>query len=73
MNPPDGDAALLREGWERRFVAAPPRLDEAVALFEARGFEVRLEPVARDELPDACGDCTLALAVSRAIYVRRRA
>ena len=63
------DAGL--EGWERRFVAAPPRLEEAVTLFEASGFEVRLEPIERDERPAECGDCQLALALWRAIYVRR--
>ncbi|HVN25703.1 MAG TPA: hypothetical protein VMT71_17180 [Syntrophorhabdales bacterium] len=47
---------LAREGWERRFVAAGPRLQEAVDLYREIGFEVLLEPMpAQEELK--VGDC----------------
>lgn len=63
---------LEREGWERRFVAAPPRLEEAVALYESMGFEVRLEPVGAPVDGEPCAPCAPALARSRAVYTRRR-
>ena len=66
------DARLARDGWVRRFVAAPPRLDEAAKLYEQLGFELRLEQVEPSELPPVCGDCTMMLGLARAIYTRRR-
>ncbi|MFQ5856125.1 MAG: hypothetical protein ACE5LU_10820 [Anaerolineae bacterium] len=62
---------LLREGWTRRFVAAPVRLKEAVELYEAIGYEVHLEPLGPEELQAECGDCRLAVALFRVIYTRR--
>jgi hypothetical protein len=65
------DEELAREGWERRFVAAPPRLQEVVALYESLGFEVLQEAIAPAELPAPCDGCLVALALSRAIYTRK--
>lgn len=64
---------LAREGWERRFVGGPPRLEEIVELYESLGLEVRLEPLDPGELADECAGCRLALALYRAVYTRRRA
>ena len=62
---------LLQEGWVRRFVAAPVRLKEAVALYESLGYEVHLEPLTPEELQAECEDCRLAVALFRVIYTRR--
>lgn len=62
---------LLREGWSRRFVAAPARLKEAIALYESLGYEVHTEPLTPEELRDECQDCRLAVALFRVIYTRR--
>ncbi len=67
------DAALEALGWERRFTEGAARLRESVALYESLGWEVRTEPLAAAELADECHDCTLALALFRILYVRRRA
>lgn len=56
--------------WQRRFVAAPPRLQEAVEIYQALGLEVRLDPVHSDELPPQCHDCQAALSLFRVIYTR---
>lgn len=61
-----------QEQWERRFAAAPPRLQEMVTMYESLGYEVRLEPITPAELPASCDNCAVALALSRAIYTRRR-
>ena len=72
MSPEQAVQPTAEEQWERRFAAAPPRLQEMVMLYESLGYEVRLEPIGRDELPPSCDNCALALALSRAIYTRRR-
>lgn len=65
--------ATVRPGgdWVRRFVAAPPRLGEAVELYRALGLEVRLEPVPEEALADECAGCAIATALFRVIYTRR--
>lgn len=60
------------DGWTRRFVAAPPRLAEAVELYESLGYEVRVEPVPEEEWARECEGCALAPALFRVIYTRRR-
>lgn len=72
MSPDQAARPIDDEQWERRFAAAPPRLAEMVMLYESLGYEVRLEPVERAELPVSCDNCALALSLSRAIYTRRR-
>ncbi len=65
-------------GWERRFVAAPPRLQEAVDLYESLGLEVRLEPpgpddleeVCESDLEEVCESCAAAVSLFRVIYTR---
>ncbi|RME48544.1 MAG: hypothetical protein D6791_02935 [Chloroflexi bacterium] len=65
------DEELRREGWTRRFVAAPVRLKEAIALYESLGYEVHTEPLTPEELQAECEDCRLAVALFRVIYTRR--
>jgi hypothetical protein len=62
---------LIPEGWTRRFVGGPPRLQEMVEIYRSLGYEVRLEPQALDEFPDECEDCTLALTFFRVVYTRK--
>ena len=49
----------------------PPRLEEMSDLYRSLGYEVRLEPVERGELPPECGDCPAAMVLARVIYIRR--
>lgn len=56
--------------WVRRFVASPPRLQEAVELYRSLGFEVRLEPATTSDLPPGCGECGAAQALFRVVYTR---
>ncbi len=55
---------LAAEGWTRRSVASEPRLGEAVALYAALGYEVRLVPLCEDggdgEGEAACTACYAA-------------
>jgi len=64
---------LVAEGWERRFMAVGPRLEEARTLYERLGFLVRLEPPTAQDLREECGDCHAALQLYRVLYTRRPA
>ncbi len=71
---------LLAGGWERRFIATGPRLQEAVDLYHEIGFDVLLEPLPTgEELKDARCDesgCTACFETDRErfkiIYTRMR-
>ena len=67
------DRALVAEGWERRFVTDVTRADEVVSLYRELGYEVRLEPVPREQFGRDCDACQLATLLRfRTIYTRRR-
>jgi hypothetical protein len=66
------DLCLARDGWARRSVAGPPRLQELVDMYRQAGFEVRLEPVSADDLAPQCADCSMAHASSHMIYTRQQ-
>ncbi|TAH48246.1 MAG: hypothetical protein EYC68_21735 [Chloroflexota bacterium] len=61
---------LAAEGWTRRFVGGPPRLNEMLQMYKELGFEIWLEPQAQEEFAEECADCTLALMLFRVIYTR---
>ncbi len=64
------EAELIAEGWTRRFVGGPPRLQEMTELYQSLGYEVRLEPQEAKEFRDECEGCMLALMLFRVIYTR---
>jgi hypothetical protein len=66
------EAELFAEGWTRRFLGGPPRLQEMIELYQALGYQVWLEPPAPEEFHDECEGCTLALALFRVVYTRPR-
>ena len=57
------ETELKKQGWQKRFVAAEPRLSEMAELYRETGFEVHLEPLAAVEEPDKggkeCGECKI--------------
>ena len=69
---------LLKEGWQRRFAAAEPRLSEAVKMYKEAGFEVHLEPLkAVEEPPErGCQGCRICFQGVedryRVIFTRRK-
>jgi hypothetical protein len=64
------EAELAADGWQRRFVAAPPRLQEMTDLYRSLGLDVRHEPLDDTDLSDDCGGCILARTLFRIIYTR---
>lgn len=54
------ETKLKKEGWEKRFVAAEPRLSEMAELYRETGFEVHLEPLAAvEEGGEECQECRI--------------
>ena len=66
------DEELALDGWNRRFTGSPPRLGELKDLYESTGQDVLLDDVLPGELATECEGCTLALALFKVIYTRRR-
>lgn len=64
------EGALAGDGWTRRAVAAPSRLEELTALYRQLGFDIRLEPIELDAMEMSCTGCAPDLADCRAIYTR---
>ena len=68
-----GDPALVRLGWQRRFMADAARLHEYAELYQSLGFEVRTEPVSQAELGEECEDCRLMICrLFVTVYTRRK-
>ena len=65
------DPALVAQGWVRRFITDGKRVQEAIDLYIDLGFEVHVEPLGEDELPESCEGCQiLMLQIFRTIYTR---
>lgn len=71
--------AIEAEGWTRRFTALGARLSEAIALYRALGYEMRLEPADAGEASaasgavrqdESCAQCVV-MTLARTIYTRR--
>lgn len=66
------DPELVSQGWERRFMVGPDRLDESMQIYQELGFEIRQEPVRPVEFHDICQACqTLACNDYVTIYTRK--
>jgi len=59
-SPSERAKKLEQEGWTRQFVASEPRLNEAVEVYQASGYEVHLEPLSKGAVmdPEAHDGCT---------------
>lgn len=73
--------AIEAEGWTRRFTALGARLSEAIELYRALGYELRLEPADAGEASaasgagrqdESCAQCVV-MTLARTIYTRRPA
>jgi hypothetical protein len=59
-----------RDGWIRRSITSPSRLEELVELYRSLGFEVRVEPLTLEVIDEACRGCAGDLVDCRAIFTR---
>ncbi|MBT3339674.1 MAG: hypothetical protein HOM34_09875 [Planctomycetes bacterium] len=71
-SPPKADRDLISQGWERRFMGDPSRVEEGKELYESMGFEVQVVLMAPSEFPTACGDCPDLVCEEYAILYTRK-
>ena len=64
------NAQLIAAGWVRRFITDAERAHYASTMYAELGQEVRVEPIALEELKDECQGCLLILKQLRAVYTR---
>ncbi len=63
---------LSRRGWQKQATYDEPRLSEMVALYEAIGFEVHLEPV-DPPIESGCSQCLQSDSERyKTIYTRKK-
>lgn len=66
------DPALVSQGWERRFMVGPDRLEETNKLYQELDYEIHLEPVKPAEFNEVCQECqTLACDDYVTVYTRK--
>ena len=66
------EAHFRRFGYKRTTIDEP-RLSELVALYEELGFEVLVQPLAREDLDQECGECLFSEPERyKTIYTRPR-
>lgn len=67
------DPELIAQGWTRRFMADPKRAEEAVALYESMGFEVKVHELTPADFGPNCTECGSQLCMSYVlIYTRKK-
>ncbi len=66
------DPKLTAQGWQRRFMVGPDRVEETTQLYKELGFEVLNEAVKPTEFNEMCAGCqTLACEEYVIIYTRK--
>ena len=66
------DPARVADGWERRFIADGPRVEEMIQLYRELGYEVVADPIEPEHLGGDCEDCQLVIRLRfRMIYTRK--
>ena len=64
---------LLADGWVRRNVTDPTRVEELTELYDMLGFEVLAQKLTPDDFGPACALCTEDVCgVYVLIYTRKR-
>ncbi len=68
-----GDPALLAQGWVRRTMAEPARIEELTELYESTGFEVHVQQLAKENFGPSCEGCAeSACSTYVLIYTRKQ-
>ena len=64
---------LTPDGWTRRNLVAPDRIDELRELYESLDYEVRVESLSRTDFGPGCEGCARVACQSYVlIYTRKR-
>ena len=66
------DAALVADGWVRRFIADLRMARDAQNTYQELGYEVRLEPMNAAHLKEECNGCRVLFKQFCAVYTRKK-
>jgi hypothetical protein len=70
--PLKADMDLIAAGWERRFLAEPDRVEEAVKIYQSLGLEIRAEPLGPADFGPDCQDCASDVCKSYVLIYTRK-
>lgn len=70
--PPKSDQDLIKDGWERRFLADPERLEEAVELYRSLGLEIKAEPLGPADFGPDCQSCASEVCKTYVLIYTRK-
>ena len=68
----NGDPALLAQGWERRTMTEPHRVDELRELYTSLGQEVLVQPLAAADFKASCAGCAETACDSYVLVYTRK-
>lgn len=66
------DPDLVADGWVRRHLSDAARAQEAVALYESLGFEVRTRTLSPTDLGPVCESCAACACPSFVVIYTRK-
>ena len=67
------DPALIAEGWERRHMVGPDRIEESIEIYTSMGLEVKAQPLTPEDFADQCKECGSIICHSYVlIYTRKK-
>ena len=69
-SPPD--PKLVSQGWERRNVTSPDRVDELRDLYESLGFEVLIQSMSPTDFGSKCNECAITACSSYVLIYTRK-
>lgn len=67
------DEILLKEGWERKFIADERMARESEAMYLELGYEVKRVPFDTSIMPDNCQGCEIVVKKFCVLYTRKPA
>lgn len=67
------DKTLLKDGWERRFIADERMARESEAMYLDLGYEVKRVPFDSSSMPDNCNGCEIVVKKFYVLYTRKPA
>lgn len=68
----DADDALVREGWQRRYMTSKSKGEEARAMYESLGYEVTTRAPKLEEFDDGCSGCGMQSCREDVVVYTRR-
>jgi hypothetical protein len=67
------DPKLEAEGWVRRNLSDPSRVDEVADLYRATGYEVHIQKLKAEDFDARCVACALSICSTYVlIYTRKK-